>query len=140
MKTKEIEFVYSKYPHLKNTREGKNPIIDSELYDLCDWLKEYSDLTNAKLVEENERLKEANNNKATYIEEMESELSAAKERVKELEKVNLIKNKLNDELTIMGTNYAVIINKLENETRLFYKIIVFLTVLFFIIKIINIFI
>lgn len=140
MKTKEIEFVYSKYPHLKNTREGKNPIIDSELYDLCDWLKEYSDLTNAKLVEENERLKEANNNKATYIEEMESELSAAKERVKELEKVNLIKNKLNDELTIMGTNYAVIINKLENEIRLFYKIIVFLTVLFFIIKIINIFI
>jgi len=112
MKTKEIEFVYSKYPHLKNTREGKNPIIDFELYDLCDWLKEYSDLTNAKLVEENERLM----------------------------KINLIKNKLNDELTIMGTNYAVIINKLENEIRLFYKIIVFLTVLFFIIKIINIFI
>jgi hypothetical protein len=133
MKTKEIEFVYSKYPHLKNTREGKNPIIDSELYDLCDWLKEYSDLTNAKLVEENDFLN-------TGICVMQEELSAAKERVKELEKINLIKNKLNDELTIMGTNYAVIINKLENETRLFYKIIVFLTVLFFIIKIINIFI
>ena len=89
--------------------------------------------TNAKLVEENDFLN-------TGICVMQEELSAAKERVKELEKINLIKNKLNDELTIMGTNYAVIINKLENETRLFYKIIVFLTVLFFIIKIINIFI
>jgi len=89
--------------------------------------------TNAKFVEENDFLN-------TGICVMQEELSAAKERVKELEKINLIKNKLNDELTIMGTNYAVIINKLENEKRLFYKIIVFLTVLFFIIKIINIFI
>lgn len=76
MKTKEIEDFFNK--------KG----IKLEAWLLRD-ISEYSDLTNAKLVEENEILKETNNNKATYIEEMESELSALKEENERL--MNYIK-------------------------------------------------
>lgn len=37
------EFIYSKYPHLKHTSEGKNPIIDFRLEELSKWLEEYAE-------------------------------------------------------------------------------------------------
>lgn len=50
---REKEFIYSKYPYLKNPIEGDNPIVDFELNNLCSLFKEYTN----KIYHENNILK-----------------------------------------------------------------------------------
>lgn len=84
--------------------DDSDDVLSNNIIDLFD-------LQNAKLVEENERYKDFHDNWFNVA----TDYLKLKEENERLNKVNLIKNNLTDELSVLSTKYAVEISELQSE-------------------------